>query len=309
MPSLFVTYRDNGIQTRKLRGTFRGLGWDRRSQSFILVGDAGRIVKIRGDVLTTLESGTRKNLRAISLNPRSGATLIAGNEGTIIQLDEDGISGKMVVPTTENLRAIAWSPDGAAALIAGNRGTLMKYSNSSIDSVEGGTANLRRAAWRPDGSQALVASNCFAEEFIPSPNLFIFKAEEDTLDPVNEGRADLIGVDWNPDGRSALVVGYDVIWHNGYIGAFTGAEVSSVEFENKRVYPVAVSWNPSGRMAAVVTATAQLEMAKGTIHLWDGRSLNSIFTSPEFFFSSVTWNDRGTEMAALASSATRTFNC
>lgn len=274
-----------------------------------MVGDAGQIVKMQGASQLTLSSGTSQNLRAISINPQSGAALIVGNAGTMIHLEEGEDPTRINVSTIENLRTAAWNPHGSTALIAGNHGILLKYSNLQVEAIDGGIANFRRVSWRPNRSQALVTSNCFAEDFIPSPNLFAFEPEENTLIPLNEGRADLIGVDWNPDGVSALVVGYDVIWHNGFIGTFDGVSLFPIEFSNKRVYPVAVSWNRSGEMAAIVTATAQLGVTKGTIHLWDRRSLTTIFTSSEFFFSSVTWNDDGDELAALASSATRTFNC
>jgi len=82
---------------------------------------------------------------------------------------------------------------------------------------------------------------------------------------LNEGRADLIGTGWKPTGESALVVGYDVVWHNGFIGTFDGTTLSPIQFDNKRVYPVAVAWNTSAKLAAIGTATAQLGMAKGTV--------------------------------------------
>jgi WD40 repeat protein len=266
-------------------------------------------VKVQGEKSLVFKSGKRQNLRAVSTNPHDGTALIVGNAGTIILLDEDGNPSKINVSTAENLRATSWSSDGSVALIARNRGTLLKYTDLGVETVNGGTANLRRTAWRPDRPQALVTSNCFAEEFIPSPNLFVFDPRRNSLSPVNEGRADLIGVDWSPDGESALVVGYDVIWHNGHIGSFDGRTVSPIEFEHKRVYPVGVSWNPSGQLTAIVTATAQPGMGQGSVYVWDGKALKPIFNTSEFFFSSVAWNDRSTEMAALASSATRTYNC
>jgi WD40 repeat protein len=156
---------------------------------------------------------------------------------------------------------------------------------------------------------ALVTSNCFAEEFIPSPNLFAYDDETQTLNSLNEGRADLIGVDWEPDGTAALVVGYDVIWHNGVIARFDSRNLSPIQFNNKRVYPVAVSWNPTGQLAAIGTATPQPMMAEGVVYLFDHKMLKPIFSSHEFFFSAVAWNKEGTELVALGSSATRTFNC
>ena len=309
MASILVNYRNEKIRTQRLPGIFRGLDWDISGQSVILVGDAGRIVKVQGMKILALKSGTRQNLRAVSVNQSNGTALIVGNQGTIIQLNEDGIPNKTNPPSAENLRAAAWNSGGNIALITGNRGTLLKYSEQRVEAVDGGRANLRRIAWRPNHSQALVTSNCFADEFIPSPNLFVFDAKRNSLSPVNEGRADLIGVDWSPDGKSALVVGYDVIWHNGNIGSFDGKTVWPIEFENKRVYPVGVSWNPLGELTSIVTATAQLGMGQGIVYLWDGKSLKPVFANSDFFFSSVAWNDEGTEMAALASSATRTFNC
>lgn len=309
MPSILVHYRNEKIQTQRLPGIFRGLDWDRRGQSVILVGDAGRIVKVQGEKILALKSGTRQNLRAVSVNQSNGTALIVGNQGTIMLFDEGDNPTMVSHSRGENLRAAAWNPKGNTALIAGNRGTLLKYSELRVEAVDGGRANLRRTAWRPNHSQALVASNCFADEFIPSPNLFVFDARRSILNSLNEGRADLIGVDWNNNGKNALVVGYDVIWHNGYIGAFDGTNVSPIEFENKRVYPVAVSYNPVGNVAAIATATAQPGMGEGALYLLDRRVLKSIFTNNEFFFSSVAWNGEGTEIVALASSATRTFNC
>lgn len=309
MPSILIQYIDEKIQTQKLLGVFRGLDWHRRGQSIMLVGDGGRILKVQGQRPLELKSGTGQNLRAVSVNPLNGTALIVGNVGTIILLDEDGKASKINCSTVENLRAVSWNPNGNMALITGNRGILLKYSDMGVEAVDGGRANLRRVAWRPNHTQALVTSNCFAEEFIPSPNLFVFDANRNTLNPMNEGRSDLIGADWKPNGDSALVVGYDVIWHNGYLRTFDGRSVSPIEFENKRVYPVDVSWNPSGQLAGIVTATAQPRMGQGSVCFWDDGRLKPIFKSNEFFFSSVAWNHVGTEMVALASSGTRTFNC
>ena len=126
---------------------------------------------------------------------------------------------------------------------------------------------------------------------------------------MNEGRADLIGVDWEPSGESALVVGYDVVWHTGFIGNFTGLSLSLVPFNNKRVYPVAVAWNPSGKHAAIATATTQPGIGRGSLYLWDGTSLKEVYSNDQFYFSAVAWNRDGKRLAALASTATRTFNC
>jgi WD40 repeat protein len=103
-------------------------------------------------------------------------------------------------------------------------------------------------------------------------------------------------------------VGYDVVWHNGFIGNFDRTTLSPVPFENKRVYPVAVAWKPSANLAAVVTATGQAGAAKGTVFLWNGKSLAPIFNDAEFFFSDVAWDRDGSTLAALASTQTRTFN-
>jgi hypothetical protein len=185
---------------------------------------------------------------------------------------------------------------------------LFKFSLGQVEVVDAGRANLRDISWRPKSSSALIASNCFAEEFIPSPNLFSYDVEANIVRPLNEGRLDLIGVDWMQTGGSALVVGYDVVWHTGFIGDFNGTTVSPIRFENKHVYPVAVAWNPSADIAAIGTATAQAGMAKGTVFLWNGKSLNSIFSTPEFFFSDVVWAWKSDNLAAIASTETKTFN-
>jgi len=119
----------------------------------------------------------------------------------------------------------------------------------------------------------------------------------------------MIGCDWKRDGASALVVGYDVIWHNGFLGTFDGAKLTPVPLESKGVYPVGVRWRPTGKIAALVTSTIQPGIGKGTVYLWDGYSLRAIYSNDEFFFTSLTWNREGTEMSALASTASRTFNC
>lgn len=157
--------------------------------------------------------------------------------------------------------------------------------------------------------QALITSNCFAEEFIPSPNLFNYNVETDTVIPLNEGRVGLMGVEWNPSGKSALAVGYDVVWHNGFIADYDGTAFSPIEFQNRRVYPVTVAWDDLGEVAAIATATTQLGMGQGTIYLWDGEGLGLIYKNAEFFFSSVAWNREGRNLVALASTATRTFSC
>jgi hypothetical protein len=241
------------------------------------------------------------------VNPRDGAALVVGNAGTVLLLDGERFT-KITVPTYENLRTVAWNYDGSVALFAGNNGTLFKFSRGQVVTVDAGRANLRDISWRPKFNSALISSNCFAEEFIPSPNLFNYEAEGGVVRPLNEGRLDLIGVDWMPTGESALVVGYDVVWHNGFIGNFNGTTVSPIPFENKHVYPVAVAWKPSADIAAIVTATAQVGMAEGTVFLWNGKSLKSIFSAPEFFFSDVAWGWKSDSLAAIASTETKTFN-
>jgi WD40 repeat protein len=275
----------------------------------ILVGDGGRIVRLEGEQIVDIMSGTRQNLRGISVNRINGTILVVGNEGTVVQLDAGASAPRVSLLGSQNLRAVSWNLDGTLALIAGNEGMLSTLSQETIHSVEGGRANFRHIAWRPNTNLALVTSNCFAEEFIPSPNLFSYDMETRTLSSLNEGRADLIGVDWKPDGTVAIVVGYDVIWHNGLVATYDGRNISPIEFPSKRVYPVAVSWNPKKEVAAIVTATAQPNAGQGILYLWNGKELRTIFRSKQFFFSAVAWNTEGNEVVALGSSATRTFNC
>jgi len=304
-----VHYANGKLQTRELAGIFRGFAWDTQGHGLILVGDKGRIVKLDGERSVSIPSGTRQNLRAISVNPLDGTILAVGNAASAILVDDRVNASKLQVPGSENLRAASWNPEGTTALIAGNRGNLFAYEDETTQIIQDGRANLRRIAWRPKNNLALVTSNCFAEEFIPSPNLFSYEAESQKFNSVNEGRADLIGVDWKLDGSSAIVVGYDVIWHNGVVSTFDGQNLSPIEFPNKRVYPVAVSWNPKESVAAIVTAVAQPENGEGIIYLWNEQALAPIFRNNTFFFSAVSWNKDGTELVALGSSATRAFNC
>lgn len=266
------------------------------------------MLKVLGDEHVSLGSGTQRNLRAASVNPTDGTALIVGNAGTVLLLDEKERFTRISVPTFENLRAVAWHPNGSMALVAGNNGTLLKYSDKGVETVDDGRANLRDISWRPGTNSALIPSNCFAEEFIPSPNLFRCDVEANVVLPVNEGRADLIGAGWKPTGDLALVVGYDVVWHNGFIGTFDGTTMSSIQFDNKRVYPVAVAWNTAAKLAAIGTATAQLGMAKGRVYIWDGNSLKQIYGDDRFFFSDVAWSWKNSRLAAIASTETRTFN-
>jgi len=195
------------------------------------------------------------------------------------------------------------------ALIAGNNGTLMKYVDRHIEMVDNDRANLRGISWRRTSDGALVTSNCFAEEFIPSPNLFTYDVKSNGVRSVNEGRSDLIGVDWRPDEAYALVVGYDVVWHTGLIGKFDGKTLSPIKFEDKRVYPVAVRWDSEGKTAAIVTATAQAGSGNGQMFLWDGQIFKTIYSSNEFFFSHVSRVPESVKLAGIASTETRTFNC
>jgi hypothetical protein len=309
LPSLLLHYTNERLETKKLRGIFRSFAWDKGGDALILVGDGGRILKVEEERSVSVGSGTRQNLRGISVNAADGTALIVGNAGSVLLLDQNASVSKAKVSTSQNLRAASWHPDGKLALIAGNGGTLLRYADQRFQIIDGGRANLRHIAWQPNANLALVTSNCFAEEFVPSPNLFNYNAVTQELSACNEGRADLIGVDWKRNGTSALVVGYDVIWHNGMIATYDGSNVSPIEFSNKRVYPVAVSWNRASDLAGIVTATAQLGMGEGSVYLWDGKRLRVIFSNNEFFFSAVAWNGDGSELVALASSVTRTFNC
>jgi len=273
-----------------------------------VVGNSGRVLRIREEEQISPDPGTKHNLRGVSVNPSDGTALIVGNAGTVLLLDEEGRFNRITVPTFENLRAVPWNSKGTMALIAGNNGALLKYTAGGIEPVDDGRANLRDISWRPISEEALVTSNCFAEEFIPSPNLFGYDAERNVVKSLNEGRADLLGVDWSPTGESAVVLGYDVVWHNGLIGIFDGTTLAPIQFNNKRVHPVAVAWEPSGDLAAIATATAQLGMGQGTVYFWDVKKLTPIYTNDEFFFSDVAWPRKAKRLAAVASSSTRTFN-
>lgn len=308
MPSILLQYEGQKPRTKSLHGTLRSLAWDHHDEHLIAVGNGGRVLRIGEKEQVSLNSGTRHNLRGASVNPMDGTALIVGNAGTVLLLDEDGLFSKVNAPTFENLRVVSWDTKGTMALIAGNNGTLLKYAGGEVDLVDDGRANLRDISWRPPSGEALITSNCFAEEFIPSPNLFRYDAKRNVVEPVNEGRADLLGVDWNSTGGSALVVGYDVVWHNGLIGIFDGTALAMIQFDNKRVYPVTVAWAPSDDVAAIATATAQPGMGQGAVYLWDGRKLTSIYSNDEFFFSDVVWSPTTKRLAAVASASTRTFN-
>jgi len=273
-----------------------------------VVGAKGYLAELENGKVRHLCSGTNENLRALSVNQSSGSILIVGNAGTVLLLSEDGQVTKLASPTFENLRAVAWDPSGSIALVAGNNGTLMRYSSNRFELIDGARANLRDVSWRPGSDAALVTSNCFVGEFVPSPNLFTYNANQNELSPVNEGRADLIGVDWESDGKRALVVGYDVVWHNGVIAEFDGQAFTPVFFENKHVYPTAVKWNPLGSEAAIVTATSDLGMGVGRICFWDKGELREIYGNERFFFSDVAWAPERHPVAAVASTDTRAFN-
>jgi WD40 repeat protein len=310
LPSILLRYAFEMVQTRKLGGSFRSFAWEGGGDRLIVVGDGGQILTIEGEKAVKLVSGTHQNLRGISINPTDGTALIVGNAGTVLLLRREDLSVRRLdAPTSENLRAASWNPRGTSALISGNQGALLRYSSQRLELLGAARANLRHIAWSSASGKALVTSNCFAEEFIPSPNLFAYDPANQTLSSLNEGRSDLIGVDWKADGTIALVVGYDVIWHNGEIAVFDGVNLSHVEFNNKRVYPVAVSWKPSVELATIVTSTPQPGMGKGVVYLWDRKSLRTIYSNDLVFFSAVAWNKDGTELAALGSSMSRTFNC
>jgi WD40 repeat protein len=309
LPSLLLYHEDRITKSINLGGNLRSLAWDPSGAFLFVVGDRGRILKITRDAQERIDIVTQQNLRAVAVNAAAEKVLVVGNAGTMLLLDGTGRSEKLNSPTTENLRSAAWNPSGTLALVAGNRGGLLKYDGKSVQSVDDGTANLRHVAWHPSSENALVTSNCFAEEFIPSPTLFQYDLKTGLLKALNEGRADLIGADWKPNGEAALVVGYDVVWHNGYIGSFDGRSLTPLEFENKRVYPVAVAWNLEGTVAAIVTATTEPGIGRGSVYLWDANSVKEIFASPDYFFSAVAWSPDGRELVALASKATRTFSC
>jgi WD40 repeat protein len=307
LASKLLLYDGEKLRTLDLRGHLRGLAWDRQDEFPIIVGNGGQVLKVQGNTPVPIDSGTRRNLRALSVNPKDGTTLIVGNSGTALLLEGQRVT-KISVPTIENLRAVAWSGDGSEALIAGNNGALFKFSCGQVAAVDAGRANLRDISWRPKFTSALITSNCFAEEFVPSPNLFSYNAETNIVEPLNEGRMDFIGVDWKGSGEYALVVGYDVVWHTGFIGSLKETTLSPIPFENKQVYPVAAAWEPSSDIAAIVTATGQVGTAEGTVLLWNEKSLHSIANLPGFFFSDVAWAWGGDRLAAIASTETRTFN-
>ena len=206
MPSLLLYYEDQKIRSIKLGGNLRSLAWDPSGSHLFVVGDRGRVLKITEGKQNRIDAGTQQNLRAVATNHATGETLIVGNAGTMLLLDGKDHSKKLNSYTIENLRSAAWNAKGTVALVAGNKGSLMKYDGGAVQTIDDGRANLRRVAWHPKSEQALVTSNCFAEEFIPSPTLFQYDLKARLLKAVNEGRADLIGVDWKPNGESALQI-------------------------------------------------------------------------------------------------------
>jgi len=306
--SVLVQYIGDKVETKSFNEHLRGVGWTRDDSCVTVVGDGGRIIELRGEELIRFNVNTKHNLRDMSVNPSDDTVLIVGNAGTIL-LGEDGSFTKLNSPSFENLRTVAWNHKGTMALIAGNNGTLMKYVNRQIEMVDNGRANLRGISWRTTSNGALLTSNCFAEEFIPSPNLFTYDSKSNGVRAVSEGRSDLIGVDWRPDEAYALVVGYDVIWHTGLIGKFDGKTLSPIKFENKRVYPVAVRWDSEGKTAAIATATGQAGSGDGQMFLWNGQTFKTIYSSTEFFFSHISWARKNVKLAGIASTETRTFNC
>jgi len=255
-----------------------------------------------------VDTGTSHSLRSVSVNPIDNSALAVGNGGTVIVIRANGNRDKIDSPTFENLRVVRWNADGTMALIGGNNGCFFKYTKQGLEAIDGGRANLRGISWRQNTPEALITSNCFAEEFIPSPNLFLFDEKKNALKPVGEGRTDLIGVDWNPDGNFAVVVGYDVIWHNGFVGRFDNSSVRTLGFRGAQVYPVAVRWDPTGRLAAIATSIAQLHSGEGRLILWDGENFREIYRNEDFFFSNVAWSPVGSKLAALASTDARTFD-
>lgn len=208
-----MTYEWDKVDTRTFRGRLRGLAWDQlgSDSSLTLVGNAGRVLKIRDGHSISLDSGTTHSLRSVSINPINNTALVVGNEGTVIAINPNNVTTKINSSTFENLREVRWNEDGTITLIPGNNGTLLKYTTHGSEALCVSRANLRGISSRKNTQQPLVTSNCFAEEFIPSPNLFLFDANENMLNPVSEGRSDLIRVDWNPDGSFTVVVGYDVV--------------------------------------------------------------------------------------------------
>jgi len=309
LASILVQYDGEKVKTRNFTGRLRGVAWDRRGSYLTLVGNGGEVNRIHSEGDVRLNTATKHNLRAVSVNPTNDAALVVGNAGTVLAITADGSASKVNTPTFENLRSVRWNRAGTMALIAGNNGVLMKYAEDRVEMIDDGRANLRGISWRENSDDALITSNCFAEEFIPSPNLFTFKIKENVLKPVSEGRSDLIGVDWKPDGEFAVVVGYDVVWHNGFMASYDGTQLSPIKFENERVYPVDVKWEPGRRVAAIVTSVAQLHTGQGRIILWDGKTVKEIYRSDEFFFSHAAWAPAGYKLAAIASTEARTFDC
>jgi WD40 repeat protein len=307
MPTIAIFYSEGRLRTVHFDEYYRAVAWNPRNERATLVGNGGKMAEvIDQDNVRRFNTSTSVNLRGISANPKDGSILIVGNSGTILAMNEN--MNRIDAPTFENLRTVSWNSTGTMALIGGNAGTLLKYSKNSIQTIVHAKANIRRISWHSDNNRALVSSNCFAEEFLPSPNLYMYDADREELKPVSEGRADLIGVAWKPNGNSALVVGYDVVWHDGFIAQYDGTKLTPVPFENKQVYPVAVAWNSAGDLAAVCTAVAQPGIGKGSIRLWDGATVTTIYENDHYFFSAVSWSPRGT-LLALASPANRVFNC
>jgi hypothetical protein len=304
MSTIAVLYEDEELHTIPLKGRFRGIAWDPEGDFATLVGDNGRVLRVFSDqTVRDLDLGITNHLRSISANPKDGGLLIAGNSGTLFHFC--GTRTNIQVPTFENLRTVSWNAQGTTALIGGNAGTLLKYSNFSVHSLDNKRANLRRIAWHPLDNRALITSNCFAEQFLPSANLFLYDSDTEQIWEVNQSPTDLIGVDWEPNGEFALVAGYDIVWHTGFIGQFNGTVLTPVSFENKLVYPVAIAF---GKFVAVCTAVAQAGIGTGSIRLWKDGKLRTIFESDRYYFSAAGWNKRGSLMA-LASPANRAFNC
>jgi len=86
-------------------------------ENLILAGDRGRILRVHGERVANLASGTDQNLRKISVNPSTGTILIGWQTLVAYYISmKTRPSTKLNIPTTTNLRAADWNHDGTVGL-------------------------------------------------------------------------------------------------------------------------------------------------------------------------------------------------
>jgi hypothetical protein len=158
--------------------------------------------------LTQIFGDRFPRLRDVAFDPIGLKWVVAGNNGTILTVEEEdvGIARVVRTSTNQNLRGVDVSSRDGMVLAVGNEGTILLLDSSQRESkvfnlkAPSIGKNLRRVRWSPKGETALAVGNDGA---IVSIGSSCDRVAEIPSNQTNHFR----GLAWERSGSRAVIIG------------------------------------------------------------------------------------------------------